>query len=109
MTTTEKLPRVYPGKILKEEFLDEMEITPYRLAKCIGVPQSQISDIIQGKRAITPMTAIRLGLFFCNSKEFWLNLQQEYDLRRAMESLEEKGIEITCVDGSIASAGTVNH
>ena len=103
MVTAEKLPRVYPGKILKEEFLDDMGITPYRLAKSIGVAQSQISDIIQGKRAITPMTAIRLGLFFGNSKEFWVNLQQEYDLRRAMESLEGKTITITRADGSIAS------
>lgn len=103
MVTTEKLPRVYPGKILKEEFLDEMGITPYRLAKSIGVPQSQISDIIQGKRAITPLTAIRLGLFFGNSKEFWLNLQQEYDLRRTMESLEGENLTVTRADGSIAT------
>ena len=76
----EKLPPIHPGEILKEEFLDPMEISPYKLAKGIGVPQTQISQIIHGKRSITPMTAVRLSLYFGNSTEFWLNLQRDYEI-----------------------------
>ena len=80
MNNVEKLLPIHPGEILKEEFLDPMEISPYKLAKDIGVPQTQISQIIHGKRSITPVTAVRFSLYFGNSIEFWLNLQRDYDL-----------------------------
>jgi len=80
MNDNEKLPPIHPGEILKEEFLDPMGISGYKLSKDIGVPQTQISQIIHGKRSITPITAVRLGLYFGNSTEFWLNLQRDYEL-----------------------------
>lgn len=80
MNNNEKLPPIHPGEILKEEFLDPMGISAYKLSKDIGVPQTQISQIIHGKRSITPVTAIRLSLYFGNSTEFWLNLQRDYEL-----------------------------
>lgn len=79
-TTKEKLPNVHPGEILKEEFLSPMNVSAYRLAKEINVPETRISEIIRGKRAITADTAIRFSKFFGTTAEFWLNLQNLFDL-----------------------------
>lgn len=78
----EEFINVHPGEILKEEYLDPLGITPYRIAKSIGVQQIQISNIIKGKTAISPDMAARLGKFFENSAESWLNLQRNHDLRK---------------------------
>ncbi len=80
---TEHLPIIHPGEILKLDFLDPMNITPYRLSVDIGVAQTRISEIINGKRGISADTAIRLSRYFSNSAQFWLNLQAGYDLRLA--------------------------
>jgi addiction module HigA family antidote len=74
---------IHPGEILLEEFLKPMNITQYRLAKDINVPQRRVSEIIKGRRAITADTALRLGRFFGMEAQFWLNLQARYDLLRA--------------------------
>jgi len=76
----DKLPNIHPGEILKEEFLEPMEISAYRLSKEIGIPQTRISQIIKGKRRITADTALRLSAFFGNTPKFWLGLQDDYDL-----------------------------
>ncbi|NVK20613.1 MAG: HigA family addiction module antidote protein [Methylocystaceae bacterium] len=73
------LDPVHPGEILKEEFLDPMEITPYRLAKAIHVPPNRINMIINGKRNITMDTAVRLAKFFGTSSDLWIGLQNHYD------------------------------
>ena len=78
--TNEKLPNIHPGEVLKEEFLVPMSISAYRLAKEINVPETRISEIVRGKRAITADTAIRFAKFFGTTAEFWLNLQNLYDL-----------------------------
>ena len=85
-----KLKPIHPGKILKEEFLDEMGITPYRLAKSINVTQTQISEIIRGERSITAATALKLGKFFGVEPQSWINLQSRYDLEVAKDKLEKK-------------------
>lgn len=79
-------PPIHPGEILADE-LDELDITPTELSRQIGVPPNRISQIIQGKRAITGDTALRLGHWFKSSAEFWLNLQTAYDLRVAAKDL----------------------
>ncbi|BAZ15483.1 plasmid maintenance system antidote protein [Calothrix sp. NIES-4071] len=71
------------------EFLEPMNITPYRLSKDIGVAQTRISEILAGKRSITADTALRLSRYFGNSAQFWLNLQSQYDLRQAIEENAE--------------------
>ena len=71
---------VHPGEILREEFLDEMGVSAYALAKALRVPSNRITGIINGTRAITADTALRLARFFGTSPEFWLNLQTHYDL-----------------------------
>jgi antitoxin HigA-1 len=81
--TTERLPIIHPGEILKLDFLEPLNITPYRLSVDIGVAQTRISEIINGKRGMSADTAIRLSRYFGNSAQFWLNLQAGYDLRLA--------------------------
>jgi addiction module HigA family antidote len=76
---------IHPGEILQEEFLKPLKLTAYRLASDIDVPSSRISDIIRGKRPITVDTALRLGSFFNMSSEFWLDLQNDYDLEQATQ------------------------
>jgi addiction module HigA family antidote len=80
-----RLLNIHPGEILQLEFLEPLNITPYRLSKDIGVTQTRISEIISGKRSITADTALRLSRYFGNSPQFWLNLQTQYDLRQALE------------------------
>ena len=69
-----------PGEILQEEFLEPMNITAYRLAKEVHIPQSRVSDIISGKRRITADTAMRFDRYFGTTPQFWLNIQNQFDL-----------------------------
>lgn len=80
---TKRLPPMHPGQMLREDWLADYGLTPYALAKAIKVPQSRLSEILRGNRAITADTALRLSRYFGNSPEFWLNLQSDYDLRMA--------------------------
>jgi len=79
----------HPGEMLNEEFLKPLGISQNALAMKIRVPSTRIGEIVHGKRAITPDTALRLARFFGNSPEFWLNLQQMYDLSKARLELHE--------------------
>ena len=78
------MPRhpIHPGEILSDE-LSELNLSASALARQINVPPNRISQIIQGKRAITGDTALRLGHWFGMSPQFWLNLQSQFDLRVA--------------------------
>ena len=76
----QRLPNIHPGEILQAEFLDELNITAYRLAKDLHIAQTRVSEILKGKRRITADTALRLGRYFGNSPKFWLGLQDDYDL-----------------------------
>jgi addiction module HigA family antidote len=78
-----------PGEMLAEEFLKPLGLSQNRLAMSIHVPTTRIGEIVRGKRAITPDTALRLARFFDNSPEFWLNLQQMHDLTKAKLSLDK--------------------
>ena len=79
----------HPGEMLRREFLEPLGISQNALAMKIRVPATRIGDIIHGRRAITPDTALRLGRFFGNSPEFWLNLQQMHDLSKTRLELGE--------------------
>lgn len=74
------LKNIHPGEVLVEEFLIPFNITAYRLAKDIGIPQTRVSEIIKSNRRITADTAIRLSKYFGNSAKFWLGLQDDYDI-----------------------------
>ena len=75
-----KLKNIHPGEILFEEFLIPFNITAYKLAKDIEIPQTRVSQIIKGNRRITADTALRLSKYFGNSAKFWLGLQDDYDI-----------------------------
>lgn len=75
-----KLKNVHPGEVLREEFLVPFNITAYKLAKDIEIPQTRISEIIKGNRRITADTALRLSKYFGNSAKFWLGLQDDFDI-----------------------------
>ncbi len=83
----EKIAPVHPGEILKEEFLAPLEISQNKLAVSISVPPRRINEIVLGKRGITADTALRLGRYFGTTPEFWLNLQNSYELENAKEKL----------------------
>lgn len=91
----EKLKNIHPGEILKEEFLDPLGISAYKLSKETFIPQTRISEILKGKRRITADTAIRLSRFFGTSDKFWLGLQDDYDLE------EEKSLKKSEFDSII--------
>jgi addiction module HigA family antidote len=82
----EKLKNIHPGEILKEEFLDPMEISAYRLSKETFIPQTRISEIIKGNRRITADTALRFAKYFGTSAKFWLGLQDDFDLEEEQNS-----------------------
>ena len=81
---------IHPGEILSEEFLNPMGISQSRLARDVNVPPGRINEICLGKRAVTADTALRLGRYFGMSAEFWMTLQQRYDLERARDELEAR-------------------
>ena len=85
-----KQPPIDPGEILIEEFLKPMGIGQYRLAKDISVPPRRINEIVHGKRSITADTALRLGRFFEISPQFWLNLQNRFDLEVTEDLLADR-------------------
>ena len=81
---------ITPGEMLKEEFLAECGLSQNQLAKAIGISANRIAEIVNNRRRITADTALRLGLYFGNSPEFWLNLQTHYDLKKARKKLPPK-------------------
>ena len=81
MNTNKLLDPITPGEILREDFMDALDISINQLARDLSVPPNRISEIVNGKRAITADTALRLQRYFGVEAQFWLNLQTEYDLR----------------------------
>ncbi len=78
-----RMAPLHPGEVLREEFLNPMGITPYRLARDIGVPPNRINAIVNEERAISADTALRLGRYFGTSAKVWIGLQADYDLEVA--------------------------
>lgn len=74
---------IHPGEILLTEFMEPYGLTAYRLAKELCVPVPRVNDVVRGKRAISADTALRLGIYFGLPAQFWLTLQNDYDLRLA--------------------------
>ena len=81
MNTKKLLDPITPGEILREDFMDQLGISINKLSRDLSVPPNRISEIVNGKRAITADTALRLQRYFGVEAQFWLNLQTEYDLR----------------------------
>ena len=81
MKTNKVLDPITPGEILREDFMEPLDISINQLARDLSVPPNRISEIVNGKRSITADTALRLQRYFGVEAQFWLNLQTEYDLR----------------------------
>jgi addiction module HigA family antidote len=99
---------VHPGEVLLEEFMKPARpaINANMLAKAIGVPANRITAILKAQRGITGDTAVRLGMFFNTSPEFWMNLQKTYELRLAERALPVRARKhIERQRESLASAG----
>jgi addiction module HigA family antidote len=94
------LPNIHPGEVLLEEFLKPMNISAYRLAKETNIPQTRISEITKGKRRVTADTALRLSKFFGTTPQFWLGLQDDYDLEEQQEILADELARIETVSAS---------
>jgi addiction module HigA family antidote len=75
-----RLPNVNPGEVLREEFMRPLGLSSYRLAKELHVTQPRVNDLVLEKRGITADMALRLGTYFGSGPEFWMNLQQRYEL-----------------------------
>jgi addiction module HigA family antidote len=82
-----KLAPVHPGEILVEDFMEPLGLSAASLGRALDIPPNRISQIIQGKRALTVDTALRLEQYFKVSATFWMNLQQNYDLALGRDSL----------------------
>jgi addiction module HigA family antidote len=78
-----RLPPLHPGEMLREEFLVPLSLSPYALAKAIGVPRTRIERLAREETAITADTALRLGRYFNMTPQFWMNLQTHYELEVA--------------------------
>jgi addiction module HigA family antidote len=88
----DRIPVPHPGEILSQDYLEPMRISQNQLARSMRVPANRIHAIVNGKRAITAETALRLGQALGTSAELWLGLQMDYDLRKA-EQEYSKAIE----------------
>jgi antitoxin HigA-1 len=78
-------PPTHPGEVLRHDFLEPLSMGQYALAKALEVPEMRISDLVNGKRAITPDTVLRLARYFGTSAEVWLGMQQIYDLEHTRD------------------------
>jgi len=85
-----KMKPIHPGEVLLEEFLNPMAISQYRLAKDISVPARRINEIVHGTRTITADTALRLARYFGTSAQFWLNLQNHFDLEMQKDKMGDR-------------------
>ena len=84
---TDTLPNIHPGEVLLEEFLRPLGISQNRLAREINVPPRRINEIVLGKRAVTADTAVRLARYFGTTEQFWMGLQDDYELEEAHAAL----------------------
>lgn len=96
---SKKLPAIHPGEILRQDFLEPLGVSQYRLAKSISVPPRRVNEIVLGKRAISADTALRLARFFGTTDRFWLNLQTRYDLEVERDRLGRRLVREVAVLG----------
>ena len=83
-----RLAPVHPGEFLAEDFLAPLGLSQYRLAKALGVSAIRVSEIVRGKRAVSPDTAIRLAAALGTTSDYWLKLQARYDLEMARDMMD---------------------
>jgi antitoxin HigA-1 len=92
-----KLPPVHPGEVLREEFLRPMNLSPYAVARAVGVPRTRIERLTNEQTAVTADTALRLGRYFGTTPAFWMGMQAQYDIGRAQDEMGSELRKITSV------------
>ena len=85
-----KLAPVHPGEVLREEFLEELGLSPYAVAAAIGVPRTRVERLAREETPVTADTALRLGKFFNTTPAFWINMQAQFDLETAADKLAKE-------------------
>src|SRR6266849_236806 len=85
-----KLPAIHPGEILRDEFLGPMKLTPYAVAKAIGVPRTRIERLAREETPLTADTALRLSRYFGTTAAFWMGVQAQYDLEIAADQINKQ-------------------
>jgi antitoxin HigA-1 len=93
--TVRRLPPLHAGEVLREEFLLPLKLSPYALAKALGVPRTRVERLVREETALTADIALRLSRYFGTTAEFWMNLQAAYELETAKQSLASKLAKIT--------------
>ncbi len=105
MSAKKFLDPITPGEILREDFMEPLGISINKLARDLSVPPNRISEIVNGKRSITADTALRLQKYFGIEAQFWLNLQNEYDLRmmkrKIWADIEQRIIPVKTIDPEV--------
>lgn len=91
-------PPIHPGVILREEFLAPLGLTPYGVARRLGVPRTRIERLVAERTAVTPDTALRLAKLFGTTPNFWLNMQASYDLTVAETAMKDEIARIDRLD-----------
>jgi addiction module HigA family antidote len=90
-TTTHKRRKafapVHPGEVIQHDYLEPLGMSQYALAKALKITPARLGEIVRGKRAITPDTALRLARYFGTSAEFWIGMQAHYELELARDAL----------------------
>jgi antitoxin HigA-1 len=104
-TPTSRLRNIHPGEVLLEEFLKPMSISAYRLAKETRLSQTRISEILRCCRSITAETALKFSKYFGNTAEFWLGLQNDYDLEESRLFLKKELDSIRSINDSRVANG----
>jgi antitoxin HigA-1 len=84
---SKKLSAVHPGEVLRQEFLVPMKLSPYAVARVVGVPRTRIERLVNGQTALTADTALRLAKAFRTTPAFWMGLQAQYDIERAQDEI----------------------
>jgi addiction module HigA family antidote len=98
--TKKILPPIHPGAILMEEFITPIGVSQSEVARSMNVPPRRVNEIVLGKRSITADTAVRLGLCFNTTPQFWINLQATYDLAVVLDRFGERlNNEVTSLAG----------
>jgi antitoxin HigA-1 len=90
MASSKILPPIHPGEILRELYLEPLEMTPYALAKQLHIPRTRIERIVAEKTGITSDTALRLAKYFRTTPEFWTNLQSAYELKVSSAAIADE-------------------
>jgi addiction module HigA family antidote len=91
------LPPVHPGEVLREDFLRPMNLSPYAVARAVGVPRTRIKRLANERTAVTADTALRLARYFGTSPAFWMGMQAQYDLERAQDEMGAELRKITSI------------